>query len=63
MFLINVLTQHCKFTEPFWLPVYRVCMKRMVVQVFWSPCTQFSSQIFLLNTTGKRSSRRLIWMV
>jgi len=39
MFLINFLTQHCKFAEPLLLSVYRVCMKIIVIDCFWSPCT------------------------
>jgi len=42
MFLINFLTQHRKFAGRFLLPVYRVCMKIMVIDCFWSPCTLFA---------------------
>jgi len=58
MFLVNFLSQHRKFAGPSLLPVYRVCMKIMVIDCFWSPCTQFYRYHFLLNTTRERSSKR-----
>jgi len=63
MFLIDSLTQHRKFAVPFLLPVCRVCMKIMVIACFRSSCTQYFRLNLLLNNTGKRSSRRLIWVV
>jgi len=59
MFLIHSLTQVRKLAGLFLLPIYRVCMKSMVSDCFWSPCTQFFRYTFLLYTTGRRSSRRL----
>jgi len=38
-------------------------MKSMLIGCFWSPCTQFLRYFFLLKTTGKRSSKQLIWVV
>jgi len=44
-FLINSLTQHRKFSGPFLLEIYRVCMKSMVI-VFDHPVRNFSDRIF-----------------
>jgi len=46
MFLIIFLSQPCKFAGPFLLPVYRVCIKIMVINFLVTLYAFFQKEFF-----------------